>query len=345
MPQILESPQRLRIIVKTLQEQEILQRSNVQKIKPEAATVDQLLMIHDQQLIEKVKNASLVGGVTLTSDTVTNEYTYDAARYAAGGAILAGNKVINERSTIAYALTRPPGHHATRNQAMGFCFFNNIAICAKYLLQKRRINRIVIIDLDNHYGNGTADLFYDSNEVLTISLHADPLIAFPYQGRVTEIGEGVGKGFNICMPLPESVGDQEYLRAFETIVPSVIREFKPDVILVSMGYDGMKDDPYGFMALTPAIYYHLNSTITSLANELCEGKIALVLEGGYNFEALGAGFLASIAPFIIKGINDEKLETSFNKKYKKLNSSGNKSKVENMLQQLKKTLKPYWKID
>lgn len=339
MPQILESPKRLRVIMKALTDHKILDKKSVQKVSPECAKEEILKTLHTEQLVDTVKHGSLVGETAITSDTITNEFTFSAALRAVGGAILAAGRAIEKKDSINFALTRPPGHHATRANAMGFCFFNNIALAANYLVDKRKAKKIAIIDIDNHYGNGTADLFYERSDILTISLHADPRISFPFQGRISEIGEGEGEGYNICVPLPPKTGDRDYLQVFERIVPPIVEDFKPEIIFVSAGYDGLDEDPYGYLGLSPFGFQAITEKIMLLAKDVCSSKIALTLEGGYKFEELGEAFVNSILPFIQDyQFNDKKL-------FAKLNTSGNKNQIKENLAELKRTLKPYWKLD
>lgn len=338
MPQILESPRRLKVIIKAINECKILDQPDVKTVSPEPIKETDLYTIHSDQLVDIVKHGSMVGLTAITGDTITNEHTFKAALRAAGGAKLAGEIALKQPNNVAYALTRPPGHHATRTNAMGFCFFNNISYAANYLIKEKKVKRIAIIDYDNHYGNGTADLFYDRNDVLTISLHSDPHVSFPYQGRPTEIGEREGEGYNICIPLPVQIGDREYLQAFDKIVPTVIRDYKPELILVSAGYDGLKDDPYGYLSLSVYGFQAIAERINDLAKEVCEGKIAHTLEGGYKFDELGNAFLASISPFVKNYTFDKDIS-------KKLTSSGNKTQLKETLVEIKRVLKPYWRID
>jgi len=338
MPNILESPRRLRVIKKALTTTGIYELPEVKVFAPEPIEEGALKDIHDEQLIELIKHGSMIGDVVITSDTIIGEHTFQAALRAVGGTKLAAEKTLEEGNTFAFALVRPPGHHATKAQAMGFCFFNNVAYTANYLIKARKLKRIMIIDFDNHYGNGTADLFYDRNDILTISLHANPRYSFPFQGRVYEIGEKDGEGFNICIPLPIGAGDQELLLAFDKIVPSIARDYKPDILLVSAGYDGLKDDPYGYLAFTPFGFQCLSERIKKMGTELCDGRITYSLEGGYKFNELGDALLASISPFL-QGY-DYSIEPE-----KKLYSSGNTTELKETLKELQKSLKPYWRLD
>jgi acetoin utilization deacetylase AcuC-like enzyme len=338
MPQILESPRRLKVIEKAIKEAGLLENSNVKTASPEAVKEQDLYTIHAEQLVDTVKHGSMIGVTAITGDTLTNEFTFRAGLRAVGGAKLAAEIVIKQPDSVAYALARPPGHHATHRNAMGFCFFNNGAFAANYLTKEQKIKKIAIIDIDNHYGNGTADLFYNRNDIMTLSLHADPKYSFPFQGRATEIGEREGEGYNVCVPLPLEIGDKEYLSAFDRIIIPVVREYNPEVIFVSTGYDGLLGDPYGYLGQSVHGFQKIMERITDLAKEVCEGKIVMTLEGGYKFNELGDAFLASVSPLIP--------DYEFSKDPdSKLTSSGSKNQLKDTLAELKNILKPYWRID
>ena len=338
MPQIKESPKRLKIIKKALVSSGILDDPSVKILSPESAKDKDVRVLHTDQLVDMVKHGSMIGVTAITGDTFTNEYTYQAALRGVGGAFLAADTAMSQNNSVAYLLARPPGHHATKSKAMGFCFFNNLALAADNLIAQKKAKKIAIIDFDNHYGNGTAELFFDRSDILTISMHADPNYSFPFHGRVIEIGERSGTGYNICIPLPVQTGDKEYLSTFDEIIPNIVRDFKPDIIFVAAGYDGLKDDPYGFLGLSVNGFQLIAERIKALAKELCNGKIVMTLEGGYKFDELGEVFLASIKPYLPGYIEKDKKDTS------KLTSSGNKSMLKMTMSELKKTLKPYWKI-
>ena len=338
MPNILENPRRLKVIIKALNDSKILDSPAIKLVSPESVTEEDLKSIHTEQLINTVKHGSMIGTTSITGDTITNEFTFKAALRAVGGTKLAAESALKHENSFAFALVRPPGHHATPLNAMGFCFFNNVAYTANYLVKKRNLKRVAIIDFDNHYGNGTADIFYDRSDVLTISLHSDPASSFPYQGRISEIGEREGEGYNICLPLPNKTGDTEYLQLFDEIVPKVVQEYDPEIILVSAGYDGLAEDPYGFFSLTPSGFQCISERIKRLAEKVCEGKVAYSLEGGYKFNELGNAFLASISPYIPNYQFSKEPE-------KNLSSSGNKSTIIDSINESRKTLKPYWKMD
>jgi acetoin utilization deacetylase AcuC-like enzyme len=204
---------------------------------------------------------------------------------AAGGVISAIDAVMKgEKVKRAFALIRPPGHHAEPDRGMGFCIFNNVAIGAKYAQNKYEIKKILIIDFDVHHGNGTQLVFYDDPTVLYCSIHQYPF--YPGTGTQLEKGEGKGEGFTINIPLPAKSGDSEYIQAFKSYIYPQAVEFNPQLVLVSAGFDGYKDDPVGGMNLTNEGYKHLSKMICDIANQTCDGKIVSCLEGGYNVDAL-----------------------------------------------------------
>jgi len=218
--------------------------------------------------------------------------SYEVARYAAGGVITATDAVFDGKVDSAFALVRPPGHHATPEHAMGFCLFNNLAIATRYALKKRNLERIAIIDFDVHHGNGTQDTFYKSPDVLYTSTHESPF--YPGTGSVAETGSGTGKGTTVNIPLPAGCGDTEYSLVFEQIIKPAVRRFKPQFIMVSAGYDLHWADPLALMQLTVAGCTRIAGIIKGLADELCDGRLVFTLEGGYNLAALATSISATL---------------------------------------------------
>jgi len=228
--------------------------------------------------------------------------SYQAALYAAGGLIRAVEAVMAGEVSSAFALVRPPGHHATSRQAKGFCLFNNIAIAARYALDKYKLERILIVDFDVHHGNGTQEAFYDNPQVMYISTHQYPF--YPGTGSFEETGSGAAEGTNINIPLPAGCGDAEYLKVFEQIVVPTARRFNPQLILVSAGYDNHWADPLAMMEVSVTGFGQMAEIIKGLADELCGGRLALTLEGGYNLDALATSVKATLDVLLGNNVED-----------------------------------------
>ncbi len=277
-----ERPERLGAIVSHLKEQGLWEE--LTPIAIDDATLDDLNLIHIPELAEAIQRFAATGGGYIDPDTVVSPRSYEVALRAAGGCLRAVDAVLDGQVSSAFCLVRPPGHHATPNRAMGFCIFNNVAIAAQHALARRSLNRVAIIDFDVHHGNGTQDAFYDDPSVLYFSTHQYPF--YPGTGHWEESGTGEGAGTNVNVPLPASCGDAEYKRVFEEILVPVIRRYRPDLILVSAGFDAHFADPLAQMRLSAAGYYDLAETIKSLADELCGGRVVFALEGGYDLTAI-----------------------------------------------------------
>jgi acetoin utilization deacetylase AcuC-like enzyme len=267
---------------------ETLESSGVSKqliaIKPRLAAVDEIALVHDVHYINQLEAWAKEGVSYLDADTVISSRSYEVARYAAGGLLNATSEVMDGKLDSAFALVRPPGHHATHERAMGFCLFNNVAIAAKYALSQYKLERILIVDFDLHHGNGTQEAFYSDPHVLYFSTHQFP--HYPGSGDVDEIGTGAGKGNILNVPLPAGCGDAEYIKVFEEVLRPAAERYKPQLTLVSAGYDAHWADNLGMMQLTVSGYAHLTEILKELALKLCNGRLVLTLEGGYNLAAL-----------------------------------------------------------
>jgi acetoin utilization deacetylase AcuC-like enzyme len=260
-------------------------------IKPRSVSVAEISLVHDKRYISHIQNTAQKGGGWLNSDTVISPDSYQAAIYAAGGAIKAAEAVIDGEIDSAFALVRPPGHHATHRQAMGFCLFNNVAIAAKHILVKYKLDRIAIIDFDVHHGNGTQEAFYEDPRVLYISTHEYP--HYPGTGSIEETGIGDGEGTTVNIPLPAGCGDAQYSPVFEQIVVPAVKRFNPELILVSAGYDTHWADGLALMQVSATGFAQMVKIIKGLADELCRGRLVFTLEGGYNPTALATSVKAT----------------------------------------------------
>jgi len=277
-----ESPDRLQVIYDMLNEFE--SSLNVTKVASRHASIDEIAANHDHRYIQNIAATAGAQSTYLDPDTSACEHSWDAAAMAAGGLLNLVDAVASDSIRNGFALVRPPGHHAERRRAMGFCFFNNIAVAARYALQRLGMERVAIIDWDLHHGNGTQNAFYEIPQVLFISTHQYP--HYPGSGAVREIGNGPGEGYTVNVPLAAGAGDAEYVAVFHALVSPIIESYRPELILVSAGFDAHESDPLGGMNVTENGYEQMIQILMSLAEEFCDGRLVLTLEGGYNLAAL-----------------------------------------------------------
>jgi len=301
-----ENAGRLEAIISRLEETGLKQQ--LTPIKPRIASVEELSLVHQKQHISHIQDVAKKGGGWLDADTVMSPDSYQVALYAAGGAIVATEAVMDGKVNSAFALVRPPGHHATPRQAMGFCLFNNIAVAAEHALTRYKLERILIIDFDVHHGNGTQEIFYDHPGVMYISTHEYPF--YPGTGSVEETGRGAAKGATVNIPLPAGCGDNEYLQVFEQIIIPAARRFEPQLILVSAGYDAHWADGIALMQVSVSGFAQMARIIKGLANELCDGRLVFSLEGGYHLGALAASVKATFDTLLGNSGSDDPLGQS-----------------------------------
>jgi acetoin utilization deacetylase AcuC-like enzyme len=260
-------------------------------LPPRIASMAELEMVHDAEYISQVHRMAKSGGGWLDPDTIICPKSYEAALYAAGGLLTSIEAVWNKRVNSVFALVRPPGHHATKDRAMGFCLFNNIAVAAKFALTTLGIDRILIVDFDVHHGNGTQDTFYDDPRVLYFSTHQYPF--FPGTGSAEELGRGEGEGFTVNFPMRAGWGDQEYSVIFNEVLTRIARRFLPQVILVSAGFDGHWADRLAMMQTSISGFVNMITVLKDLAQELCQGRLIFSLEGGYNQQVISLSVKAT----------------------------------------------------
>ncbi|MEK7688766.1 MAG: histone deacetylase [Deltaproteobacteria bacterium] len=277
-----ESPDRLTAIMRRLDESGLLKKLIL--IEPNPAKEEDILLVHSKRYFETIKSAWDNGCTALTSDTPISEESYRIALLSAGGVLTGIDKIMAKEIDNGMALVRPPGHHATPDQAMGFCLFNNIAIGARYLQKKYGIAKVLIIDWDLHHGNGTQYVFYEDPSVLYFSTHQYP--HYPGTGSANEKGEGKGVGFTINVPMRAGTPADEFMKEFRDTLYNKAIEFSPNFILISAGFDAHRDDPLGSLMLTEASYAEMTKIALDIANTCCKGRILSVLEGGYNLNAL-----------------------------------------------------------
>lgn len=279
-----ESPERLAVIYKMIDQ--LYHELNLLDIPARDASREEIAMIHHPAYVEKIISTAGRPETYLDPDTSTCAHSWHAASRAVGGLLNLVDAVLEGRIRNGFAFVRPPGHHAEHRRAMGFCLFNNIALAAAYAITHHKLERIAIVDWDLHHGNGTQNAFYEDHRVLFISTHQYP--HYPGTGAAGEIGTGVGRGYTVNMPLPGGCGDAEYLTVFHTIVAPILEAFRPQLILLSAGFDAHKRDPLGSMMLTEDGYEQMLQILMHLAAELCSDRLVLALEGGYHFQALEA---------------------------------------------------------
>lgn len=270
-------------------------------LQPVQVPEDVLHNIHDPQYLQFLKSACRKG-LHLDADTYTTEASWELALNAAGGATAVASTVWQGTARRGYALTRPPGHHASQSRGMGFCLLNNVSLATEYLIQKDNARRIAIVDLDLHHGNGTQDIFWQRGDVLFISTHQSPF--YPGTGQLEEQGAGAGKGATVNLPLPPFSGDQAFLACMDQVILPLLDRFSPEMILVSTGFDAHWRDPLGYLLLTGSGYAELVARLARWADLHCEGKISLILEGGYDLEAAAACAQAAVATLVGKPWHD-----------------------------------------
>jgi len=290
-----ETARRLKVIIDELSRSNLPKTGKCVYVEPKQARLEDLQLVHERDYIKLVeKTCASGGGILDLGDTVVSLRSYEAATLAVGAVIGAVDLVLEGRAKNAFALVRPPGHHAGAYYALGFCLFNNVAVAASYLLRRRNLERVLILDVDAHHGNGTQEIFYGTDKVLYISLHEDPK-GFPGTGFVDEIGEGEGIGYKVNVPFPFRTGDTAYERAFDEIVAPISSQFKPEFVLVSAGFDGHYTDPVGALSLSMKGYQEIFGRIVNLAGQLCGGRLVATLEGGYSLSYLGKMATVAVA--------------------------------------------------
>jgi acetoin utilization deacetylase AcuC-like enzyme len=282
-----ERPERLRVLLEHLDG-----ASHLVHLGARPATDDELALVHPPSHIERIAASGGRPRVVFDPDTATSPGSWEAARLAAGSLLVLCEAVLAGEAANGFALVRPPGHHAERDRAMGFCLFNNVALAAAWL-RARGLARVAIIDWDLHHGNGTQHLFEADPDVLYVSLHQYPY--YPGTGAAEETGRGAGAGRTVNLPFPAGFGDAEYQRAFAEVVAPVVRQFAPDFVLVSAGFDCDHRDPLGGMEVTPSGFATMARACVDLAAECAHGRVAAVLEGGYDLHAIVEGVDATLA--------------------------------------------------
>ena len=283
-----ENARRLSAIEEALSERDWL---GMELAEAPAAEREQLLRVHDASHLEAIESISERGGGMLDLDTVASAGSWEAALHSAGGAVWATRRLLAEGGGFAFCGLRPPGHHAERDQAMGFCLFNNVAVAAAEATEGQGLERVLILDWDVHHGNGTEAIFYRSSSVLYASIHQSPL--YPGTGAPGDVGHGEGEGFTINLPVPPGSGGEEFLALIQHVVSPIAREWSPQLICVSAGYDAHAEDPLAECLLDDRAYAEMAATVGKLAAEL-DAPVLICLEGGYALSALARSVVATL---------------------------------------------------
>ncbi len=280
-----EQPARLKAIIKRLKFSGLI--NDLLPISPWEEALPWVEKVHDAAYIKRFQQAcAKKQSIFMVPDCGICEESYHIALLAVGGVLAGAEAIMQGQVENAFCAVRPPGHHAEYNRAMGFCFFNNVAIAAVYLLEHHGLERVAIVDWDVHHGNGTQHLFEEDPRVFYLSLHEDPDYCYPGTGRRKERGRGKGEGYNLNLPLPPRSGDAEYLAALEQEGMPRLREFAPQFLLLSAGFDAHRLDPLAHQKLTRAGYAAMGRLLKGLAQDTAQKRFMSVLEGGYNLEVL-----------------------------------------------------------
>lgn len=290
-----ENPDRLVAIVEHLKRVGLW--SNLEHLEFGPAKPEEVSLVHDPGYVEYVQRfCSAGGGVLDYGDTYAAAVSYDVALLAVGGALSAVAAVTSGRLKNAFCLLRPPGHHAERERAMGFCIFNNVAVAARYAQRSCGLERVLIVDFDVHHGNGTQNAFWEDPTVFYVSLHQFP--HYPGTGRKDEIGGGSGLGYTRNFPLPPDAPEEKWLEVVGQDIPEIANHFRPNILLVSAGFDAHKHDPLSSQNLTTKGYGQIAERLIEVAETHCDGRMVVLLEGGYNLQALAESVEAFIRAMI-----------------------------------------------
>ncbi|MEW6733390.1 MAG: histone deacetylase [Acidobacteriota bacterium] len=299
-----ERPERATTIINELKLCPALQ-GQLKWLEPRTAAPIDILRCHQESHYELVRKACELNAGALDPDTMICPESFQVSLSAAGGVLTAIDTVVSGEAENAFVVVRPPGHHATSERAMGFCLFNNVAIGARYAQHQHNLERVLILDWDVHHGNGTQEIFYTDNSVFYISLHQFP--HYPGTGRISEVGEGTGRGYTINVPLPAGISPQDYRVAFNDTLAKLLAKLQPDLILISAGFDSHREDPLGGLMLETEDFVWMTTRLKQIAGEHCQGRIISVLEGGYNLRKLGT--IAAAHVQALADVRDDKTQS------------------------------------
>ncbi|WP_339911815.1 histone deacetylase [Symmachiella dynata] len=277
-----ECPERLSRVLASIDESELNKRFTRPQF--EAATGEQIARVHNSNYVQLVSKFAEKGGGRIEADTVVSPRSYDATRLACGAGVAAVDAVLSGDEIRAACLVRPPGHHALRHQAMGFCLFNNIAVAAGHAVEHHKLSRVLIVDWDVHHGNGTQATFYRSENVYFLSIHRHPF--YPGTGTEDETGEGPGLGTTMNLPIEFGTSRDDYFSRFQIMIKDIAAQCRPELVLLSAGFDAHRLDPVGSLGLETHDYIMLTQQVADIANEYADRRLISFLEGGYNLEIL-----------------------------------------------------------
>ncbi len=285
-----ENSGRLRAIMQKLDGSELYSQLTIKE--PRKATPEEIAFNHQSEYVAAVDKACSEGITRLDADTVVCDKSYEAALLSAGAGLTAVDLVVDGDCNNAFAAVRPPGHHAENNYAMGFCLFNNVAIAAQYAIKNKGLNRVFIFDWDVHHGNGTQNSFYSNSSVFYSSAHQYPF--YPGTGAEGETGTGDGLGSTLNFPMRADSNDKDYLPVIKNKLIPAMFSFKPDLIIISAGFDAHQNDPLANINITTECYGEMTQLIKSAAQEICQGRLISMLEGGYDYDALSDSVYAHL---------------------------------------------------
>lgn len=322
-----EHPDRLRAVYSILEDQEL--RDRIEYLQAREATAEEIQWIHTESYYQAIESTRDCGRHQLDPDTHVSSQSYRVAKLAAGGLCVLVDAVCSGRVKSGFALVRPPGHHAETDRGMGFCIYNNIAIAARYAQHRGLAEKILIVDWDLHHGNGTQHSFESDPSILYFSSHQYPY--YPGTGKPEEIGRGKAQGYTVNVPLPGGQGDDDFIRVYQEILEPIATQFRPDLILVSAGFDTYYRDPLGGMGVTEDGYAEITRILMRIADTCCQGKIVLTLEGGYQL----AGLAQSIKRVIL-ALQETGLPTAC--------SPAPSGPTDRIIEQIRAVQKAYWRL-
>jgi len=320
-----ERRERLLLVRRALHQQP---RTGLRLAAPRAATRAELLRVHEAAHVERVAATEGLPAAQLDPDTATSADSYRAALLAAGATLQGVEEVLQGRARGAFALVRPPGHHAEAGHAMGFCLFNNVALAAEHAVAALGCRRVLVLDPDVHHGNGTQHAFAERRDVLYVSSHRWPF--YPFTGPVQDVGRGAGAGFTVNLPLQAGMGDGDLLHLYQEVVAPIVQQWEPDLILVSAGFDTWQHDPLGGLAVSAAGFAALFALFRRWADESCPDRIVCTLEGGYDPQGVLVGVTAALSAMSAERAPDAVVE------------QGPCAAARTTALQARKALAPYW---